>query len=124
MNNTKWIAIALSSLVGILINNWAIIANMVGYTATHSAQSPFSMEYLVSIVAAFLLGFVFARYPTYCGISLMAAPIAINHVGYFWQHGVPSLWPMELLILAVFTIPYIVAAFGGSKIRTRYLGSE
>ena len=76
-------------------------------------RSNFSVtpEYWVGAVFVFLLGYVFAHYPVTCAVAFMWIPVAPRHSIYIFQRGVPNLWPVELLMIALLTLPYIGLAY-------------
>jgi hypothetical protein len=114
-------AVVISSLVGIVLFRWEWLLNSAGFHIAAERPGVLAFEYWIGLPIAALLGFVFSRgpEPLVAGISLMWGATTINHIAYIASHGVPNLWPIELALVGALTIPYIVAAFGGSYVQRR-----
>jgi len=116
-------AILISTLLGILIIKWKWISSFVGIDIqVPLSDSIVSYEYYVGLPVAIILGFSFPKYPTHCGIWLMLGPILINHTIFIVKHGVPNMWPVELLLLTFLAVPYVVLSHVGSFIERRLKG--
>lgn len=112
--------ILISILLGLLIMKWKGLLNLVGMDFHMSpSESIVTNEYYVGLLAALTLGYVFPKHPTHCGIWLMAGPVLITHTIFMLNHGIPNMWPVELLLLALLTVPYVTLSHIGSFIARR-----
>jgi hypothetical protein len=117
--------IVVSGLVGLVVLKWEWLANASGLEVhVNRGNSMVTFEYAVGLVATFLLGYAFPSWPIACAISFMLTPTLITHSIYISQHGVPNLWPVELMFLAALTVPYIGLAYGGAYLRKRWSKSQ
>jgi hypothetical protein len=112
---------AVSILVGLLVLKWEWLASSIGVeTHVNRTNSALSFEYALGLVATFVLGFVFPHRPATCAISFMAGPTLLTHSIYILKHGFPNLWPVELLLLAALTVPYVGLAYSAAYLRKRW----
>src|SRR3954470_22448067 len=87
-----------SILVGLPVLKWELLAGALGLEIhVDRANSILTFEYAVGLVATFLLGYVFQLRPLTCAIAFMIGPTLITHSIHIYQHGIPNLWPVELL---------------------------
>lgn len=118
-----YIAALTAALTGLLIMKWQWLVMMIDIRAEIARSgSLVTFEYFISLPAAFILGVIFPKFPTHCGVWLMLGPVLITHSVFIAQHGVPSLWPAELVLLAILALPYIGLAHIGATVGRRIFG--
>jgi hypothetical protein len=76
-------------------------------------------EYWIGLPLVALLGYLFPRNAIACAVGFMWVPVALRHSVYIFEHGVPNLWPLEIMMIATVTVPYIGAAYGVAYLRRR-----
>ena len=114
------VPIICSGLLGLAVLKWEWLANAVGLQIhVDRGNSMVTFEYVLGLVATFLLGCSFPAWPTACAISFMLAPTVVTHSIYVSQHGIPSMWFVELIFLAGLTVPYVGLAYAGAYLRMR-----
>jgi len=119
-NANLYKAISISIFLGLFITKWKWVFNFIGINFPESpSESIITHEYYFGLLAAIALGFSFPKHPTHCGIWLMFGPVLITHTIFIFMHGVPNMWPVELFLLALLTIPYVILSYVGSLIRLR-----
>ena len=114
-------AAVISSLVGAVLLRWEWFLNVAGFDVSVERSATITFEYWLGIPIAALLGYLFSKgpEPLVVGILLMWGATSINHIAHISRHGVPNMWPVELALLGVLTIPYVVAAFAGAYLQRR-----
>jgi len=114
-------AIAASAL-GILVMRGEWFVQSLGFDfQIQRTGSMVTVEYFWGMFAVFLLGYVFYKWPAWCAIWFMLGHVIVTHSIYFLRHGVPNLWPLELAVLAVLTLPYIGLAWLAAYLRKRFV---
>lgn len=110
-----------AALLGFAISylEWILVA-----TGAHMhvprGDSMIATEYWIGIPCVLLLGLLFPRDAITSAVVFMWAPVLFRHAIYIFEHGVPNLWPVEILGIAFLTVPYIGVAFGGAYLRKQF----
>jgi hypothetical protein len=119
------IATFVSIVLGLIVLKWEWLASVVGLDIyVERSTSMITVEYVIGLGVAFMLGYAFPKRPVLCAIWLMLGPTLITHTIHLIIHGVPNLWPVELLFLTILTIPYVGLAYGGAYVRHRMMKRE
>jgi hypothetical protein len=111
----------LSGLLGLLLFHWPWFAKLLGFDLQiERSGSIITVEYLWGAIVVLGLGLAFHKHPIWCAIWFMFGPVLVTHPIQLMKLGrIPNLWPMEILMLAVLTLPYIGIALGAAYVRKR-----
>ena len=115
-----------SILLGFIILKWELLTNALGLDIhLERGTSIVTIEYVIGFGVTFFLGYVFHERPVLCGICFMFGPTLVTHAIYISERGVPNMWPVEVLLLMILTIPYIGLAYAGAFVhrKTRAKGA-
>lgn len=74
-------------------------------------------EYWIGLACVVPLGYLFPQNPIACAVTFMWVPVLLRHLVYIFEHGFPNLWPLEIMMIAVLTLPYIGLAYGAAYLR-------
>lgn len=110
-----------SGLLGLLVFQWPWFARPFGLEIEiERTGSLITVEYLWGMLVVFGLGLTFYKHPIWCAVWLMFGHVLITHPITLIKLGrVPNLWPMEIFMLALLTLPYIGIGYGASYLRQR-----
>lgn len=112
-------------LSGMLVLKWEWIAGLVGIPVlVDRGTSMLATEYWIGMAVVFVLGVVFPINWFSTAVWFMFGPTIVTHVLHVMRYGVPNLWPLELAIIVILTIPYIAASYGGAFTRRRWSSSQ
>lgn len=116
-----FVSALVSILVGLVVLRWEWLASLVGMQIQiNRGEGMLTFEYAVGFPATFLLGYIFPTYSISCAIWFMLGPTVVTHSIYIYQHGIPSMWPVELVFLVLLTLPYVGLAWCGGYLRNRF----
>lgn len=116
------VSVFVAVAIGLIVLKWEWIAELFGVRVqVERSGSMVTMEYALGILAVMALGYVFYRRPILCAIWFVLGPTLITHSVHILKHGVPRLWPVELLMLAALILPYAAIAFGTAYLRRRFI---
>jgi hypothetical protein len=116
-----WLAL-IASLLGLLVLKWEWLAQLLGVAvAVERSGSMITMEYLFGLVAVAALGFAFYRAPVWCAVWFMLGPTIVASAIHIARIGVPNQLMLEIVVLAILTLPYIGVAYGAAYLRRHSL---
>jgi len=112
----------LSGMLGMLVFQWSSLAQLFGLDAEiQRSGSLVTVEYLWGMPVVLVLGLIFYRHPIWCAVWFMFGPVLILHPIKFIELGrIPNLWPIEITLLGVLTLPYIGISWAAAYLRRRY----
>lgn len=117
-------SIFISIVVGVSIMHWRWIAQLIGIVVPQESDASFiTKEYYVGLLAALVLGVLLPRYAIHCGVWLMFGPVVMSHGIFFIKNGIPNMWPVEIFLITVLTLPYITLSLVGAFVARRVSGS-
>jgi hypothetical protein len=120
-NYYMWSAI-LASVLGLLILKWTWLAEVLGIIVNiERTGSMITIEYVWGMLAVAFLGYLFHKLPVWCAVWFMLGPTIITHTVHVVRFGIPQQWGLEILVLAVLTIPYVGIAYGAAYMHRRSL---
>ena len=76
-------------------------------------------EYWIGLPCVALLGYLLPRHPVACAVAFMWAPVSLRHVIQIFEKGISNLWPVEIMVIAALTLPYIGLAYVGAYLRRK-----
>lgn len=76
-------------------------------------------EYWIGLPCVAILGYLFPQNAIACAVAFMWVPVSLRHSAYIVEHGVPNLWPLEIMTIAVLTLPYVGLAYGVAYFRRK-----
>ena len=114
-----WTAAISATVLGLMIGHWRTVAYFLGFIFEPASDvSGLGFEYILGLLFALALGYIFPRYYLRSSLLLIAAPVIVSHLIHFaLQKRVPNLWVPEVLLIVLLTVPYILMAWWGAKIR-------
>ena len=115
-----------AGLLGLLLFQWPWFAKLLGFDVQIARSgSLITVEYLWGALVVFGLGLAFYKHPIWCAIWFMFGPVLVTHPIQLIKLGrIPNLWPMEIFMVAVLTLPYIGIALGAAYLRKRMAGAQ
>jgi hypothetical protein len=113
-------AIGVAAILGLAVSYLDWILGTVGSGLRISkGTSMIAPEYWIGLPCAALLGYLFPRNAIACAVAFMWVPVSIRHSAHILEHGVPNLWPLEIMAIAVLTLPYIGLAYAVAYLRRK-----
>lgn len=113
----NFFAAIVSIAAGLILFKWQFLATMVGWNVhIDRGDSLITMEYVIGLAVAFVLGFSFPKHPVLCAVWFMLGHSLVSILTHIAAKGVPNLLPVEIMFLIVLTVPYVGLAYAGAYV--------
>ncbi len=115
-----WTAIGVAAIAGLAVSYLDWVLGAAGSSIRiPTGDSMIAPEYWIGLPCVALLGYLFPQNAIASAVAFMWVPVLLRHAAHILQHGVPNLWPLEVVLIAVLTLPYVGMASGVAFLRRR-----